>query len=89
MPFTTVAIESADEMNDFDGKPFAVGVFIIGEEAEGAEIDMAFALDVTDGDGDTSEGTLNVTTIPEGSVIPGTAADEALIGGSGDDILNG
>jgi hypothetical protein len=69
---------------------FDLGGIEVTTETTGNPIPMEFDLTVTDEDGDTSDGTLAVTTVPDGgATITGSGADEALIGGSGADRLEG
>ena len=84
MEMTNVTSEGA--AND----TFDLGGFEVTSVGAGEPIDMEFDLIVSDEDGDTADGTLLVTTNPDGgSVLVGTGADETLIGGSGDDTLTG
>jgi Ca2+-binding RTX toxin-like protein len=95
LQFNSVEVTNADgETNPddgtFSGNPFALGEFGFDIATAGDPILMDFDLTVSDEDGDTADGTLAVTTIPDGgATITGTGADEALIGGSGDDTLDG
>jgi Ca2+-binding RTX toxin-like protein len=73
----------------FTGDAFATGAFGFDNVIEGDEIALAFDMLATDADGDTSNGTLDVTISPEGHVALGTDLDEVLIGDSGVDILIG
>ena len=88
--FNSVEITNADGAT-FDGSPFAVGGFEFSTAAEGEQIDMSFDLEVTDGDGDTSSGTIDIAAIPEGDTVDASGATEgtALIGSSGEDNLLG
>jgi hypothetical protein len=54
----------------------------------GNPVSLSAPLTVTDGDGDTASGAINVTLDPT-HVISGTAAGESLIGTSGNDTLIG
>ena len=74
----------------YTGANFDVGGLGFDVVGEGSNVDMDFALTVTDADGDTAAGTLDVTMFPDGgATITGGVDAEALIGGSGDDTLDG
>ncbi|WP_415885377.1 type I secretion C-terminal target domain-containing protein [Neptuniibacter sp. QD37_6] len=85
-------------------KGFDVSGINVGVDVDGTAIDMNFALDVVDADGDTNSGTLNVTVLPDivgtdnaetltaddgDSALFGLGGNDILIGGAGDDLLIG
>jgi hypothetical protein len=73
----------------FSGSPFSVGAFGFDSAVAGEDVPMEFNVELTDGDGDTSNGTIAVTTTPDDGVIMGTVDSEAVVGSNGDDILIG
>jgi T1SS-143 domain-containing protein len=58
--FNGVLVQSTD--SDFD-----LGVFSIGQVDTGDPVDLSFDVTATDGDGDTSTGTIDVTLVPDTS----------------------
>ncbi|MGD8311582.1 MAG: type I secretion C-terminal target domain-containing protein, partial [Gammaproteobacteria bacterium] len=83
----------------FSSSPFALGAFGYDSATEGDEIDLSFNVLASDGDADTSAGTLDVTispdgdaataTDPTGQALIGDSSNDILVGGAGDDILTG
>ena len=75
----------------------ALDNFVIGTQQSGDPIDLSFDLEVTDSDGDTNDGTLDVTLLPQldgeagvvNDVLVSNGDGEILIGGLGDDTLTG
>ncbi|HEX9790264.1 MAG TPA: hypothetical protein VGA60_06350, partial [Kiloniellales bacterium] len=75
----------------------AVDSFVIASQQSGDPIDLSFDLQVTDSDGDTNSGTLDVTLLPQLNGQPGVVNDtlvsngdaEILVGGLGNDTLTG
>jgi hypothetical protein len=93
-------IDFSDPNNPFVVNPdandnFDLGGFEVSTSSAGEPINMSFDLGVTDEDGDTSTGTLQVSVLPEivGSagvdLLTGTDNAEFIIGGNSNDILTG
>jgi hypothetical protein len=93
-------IDFSDPNNPFVVNPdandnFDLGGFEVSTSSAGEPINMSFDLSITDEDGDTSTGTLQVTALPEiiGSegvdLLTGTENAEFIIGGNSNDILTG
>jgi len=55
----------------------------------GHDVPMSFNVTATDADGDTSSGTISVTTTPLKATINGDASDNLLVAGIGGETLNG
>ncbi|QEL24126.1 type I secretion C-terminal target domain-containing protein [Bosea sp. F3-2] len=55
----------------------------------GHDVPMSFNVTATDADGDTSLGTISVTTTPLKATINGDASDNLLVAGIGGETLNG
>jgi len=88
--FGATTFDRVQITNDSTNTTFDMGNFGAGSSAQGGELALSLDLTVTDQDGDTSSGTLDMTTFPDGNAhILGTAADETLIGGSGMETLTG
>ena len=86
-PFGAVEIENSgttDTQLNLHG-------YSIAAEGMGNSIDLNFALQLTDGDGDTAAGSLHLTVQPAGATLGDASAThgQALVGGSGDDTLIG
>jgi VCBS repeat-containing protein len=94
------------EFHHAGGDAFAIGNFntlAVSEIDLPIDITLPGYVQITDGDGDTASGTINVLLVPEGttytSVISGTAGDDTLTdttsggnllyGGDGNDSLSG
>jgi hypothetical protein len=93
-------IDFSDPTNPFVVNPdandnFDLGGFEVSTSNAGEPINMSFDLSVTDEDGDTSTGILQVTALPEiiGSegvdLLTGTDNAEFIIGGNSNDTLTG
>jgi len=107
--FEAVQIENADTDMIFDvltsanvtlsGSPFSIGGFAVGTVSAGSEINFDVDLVGSDGDGDTTTGTLDITISPDGNTatapdssdyaLMGDSSNDILVGNSGDDILIG
>ncbi|MCK5612208.1 VCBS domain-containing protein, partial [Candidatus Pacearchaeota archaeon] len=93
--FDAVKVENASGMELFgsilDGDEFDLSGFGYYSVEEGSSVNLSFDLQVTDGDGDTSSGTLNMIVMPEGDPIDasGELDGVSIIGGSGQDTLTG
>ena len=81
---------------DSDG--FSVNSLGFNVVNAGDNVPMVFDVELTDQDGDTSQGSIGLTVTPEGGTLTGTVAGESLIGGSlaetlvggdGNDVLYG
>ncbi|MGB0205693.1 MAG: calcium-binding protein, partial [Neptuniibacter sp.] len=73
----------------FSGSSFAVGGFGFDTALSGSDIPLEFDITLSDGDNDTSAGTIALTVTPDDGVITGTSSNETLSGGAGNDILTG
>jgi len=60
----------------FTGQPFGAGAFTFGVNDAGDPVDFHLPVLMTDGDGDTSTGSIPVTVYPEGQVPAATLAAE-------------
>ena len=85
--FNRIEIENFDDGDNGDG--FALNNFGIDVTTAGADIPLSFDLQVTDEDGDSSTGVIELTVTPDDGTITGTNVSETLIGGSGDEMLIG
>ena len=75
-----------------DGKNFDLGAISILSFDAGSPIDLSFGVQITDGDGDTATGTVNVQLDPGGEAPInkiGDADPNTINGASGHDTLNG
>jgi VCBS repeat-containing protein len=68
---------------------FKLGVFSYGEDSFGTPMEMEYQIQGTDGDGDTTDGFINVTIFANGGVAVGTTGPDTMVGGEGDDKLLG
>ena len=91
--FEAVEITNADGLDvpdtisdTFSGHPFSLGGFVIA--GEGSQVDFE-ELDViiTDRDGDTAVGTIDISVTPDIGTATGSESAESILGGSGDDLL--
>jgi hypothetical protein len=109
--FNAIKVEGAgdDPDPDLDGEfgagEFKLGSFSYGEESFGVPIQLNYALQGMDTDGDTVTGGLEVNLYPEkstisaatdgelleggGKLLEGSALDDNILGGDNDDILIG
>ena len=86
--YNRVEVQNYDEgSGDKDG--FSIHKFSYGVLGSGDSIDMTFDVTLQDGDGDSSTGQIDLSVSPEGLILNGTAINESLIGGSGDDVFHG
>jgi Ca2+-binding RTX toxin-like protein len=87
---TAAGFDRMEVFNAADSKPsFDLSGITIGSNVGGSPIDMSFDVEVTDKDGDTSDGTIEVKMVPAGQTLTGTDGDDALIGDSSNDVLIG
>jgi len=73
---------------------FSLGLFNYGENSAGTPIELKHNVVGTDGDGDTVNGTIDLTLFPDTTAFTGsnptpTSANDTFIGTSGVDTLNG
>jgi hypothetical protein len=74
---------------------FSLGFFSYGENNAGSSIDLSYLVDGTDGDGDKTSSTIDVSLYPDatsssGTSFAGTAANETFLGTQGaDGAING
>ena len=71
------------------GSQFAISNVGTQSFQNGTDKLLNFNLIATDTDGDTSSGTLSITTKPLATTINGTSSDDLLVGGIGSQTLNG
>ncbi|WP_415911472.1 retention module-containing protein [Neptuniibacter sp. QD37_11] len=76
-----------DETAGTDGK-FSLDNLQVQSTNAGDPVDESFATTLTDADGDTSSGTIDVTFTPASSIV-GTSGDDNLLGTAGDDLVYG
>jgi len=100
--FTNDGFDGLEVTNDTtagtDGK-FSLSNLKVLSVDSGSAIDLSFDTTLTDADGDTSTGTVDVTLAPDAVTVlgtsgddfnlTGTAIDDIIFGGAGDDILVG
>ncbi|MEQ8355999.1 MAG: hypothetical protein RH942_10725, partial [Kiloniellaceae bacterium] len=97
--FTRLEVESVDSDNEFRVSEVGFGASQAGEP-----IDLSFGVVGTDEDGDSADGILNVTVLPQqtgsdlantltatqyGSDLEGRGGNDTLNGGAADDLLQG
>ena len=74
-------------------KNYSIGGLSIESTNLGAPVDLTYNLNLTDGDGDVSNGVLNLTLEPTAlsaaNIITGTAGNDTLYGGASNDTLSG
>jgi hypothetical protein len=68
---------------------FKLGFFSYGEDSFGTPIELQYAIQGIDGDGDTTDGVIHATMYPDGGVWTGTLGNDVHDGTLGDDILLG
>jgi|GEM_PF-1699189 len=92
-----------DDANKFDAiqvealpttDTFSLGFFTYGTDSAGAAIELNYNIIGTDGDGDTVDGTVDVTLYPDalsstGDNLTGTSGADILLGTDGNDTLSG
>jgi hypothetical protein len=89
--FSRLEIENVDT----GGQSFRVTEVTFSTIASGEPIDLSFDVDVVDGDGDSAEGTIDVTVLPQqvgtddGDLMTAGPSGGNLVGGAGDDTLIG
>jgi len=86
--FNRLEVENADT----SGNDFRITEVGFGTSDSGDPIDLSLDVTVTDQDGDSSSGTIDVTLLPEitgDGTLLGNGSDEFLVGGTGADDLIG
>jgi VCBS repeat-containing protein len=78
---------------DYDsGAPFAINNIFYEEATAGSPLDVQFQTTLTDGDGDTSTGAIDVNLQPAdnaNNTFAGAAGNDTLFGAGGNDTLTG
>ncbi|MDR5866003.1 type I secretion C-terminal target domain-containing protein, partial [Halomonas koreensis] len=69
-----------------DGQ-FSIGSLEVSQSDAGDPVDLTFDTTLTDADGDTASGTIEVTAAPADADILGTSGSDDLVGDSGDNFL--
>jgi Ca2+-binding RTX toxin-like protein len=93
--FNSIEIENADGIGGAEGDDFVIGEYVVSAEVSGEPIDLAFDVDVVDEDGDASDGTIDVTVLPQqvagdgGATLTAGVNGGDLVGGDGNDSLVG
>jgi Ca2+-binding RTX toxin-like protein len=81
-----------DAVNTTDN--FSLSFFTYGENSAGTAIDLSYGIVGTDGDGDSANGTIDVSLYPDatsssGTNLTGGSSTDTLLGTQGIDTLNG
>jgi Ca2+-binding RTX toxin-like protein len=93
-----ITVSSADGYNRIEIEnpagselTYDIGAFTYVNISSGSSIDFSFDTTLTDGDGDTATGTVDLTVNPEANanVLTGSEFDDTLLGGGNNDILTG
>jgi len=93
--FNSIEIENADGIGGAEGDDFVIGEYVVSAEASGEPVDLSFDVDVVDEDGDASDGTIDVTVLPQqvagdgGATLTAGVNGGDLVGGDGNDSLIG
>ncbi|MGB6081774.1 MAG: Ig-like domain-containing protein, partial [Xanthobacteraceae bacterium] len=77
------------EVSNTSANSFAISNVGYLHQDVGDPLHLAFNVLATDADGDQSNGSIAVTTVPLTSTITGTASDDLLVAGAGGQILSG
>ncbi|MFC7090320.1 type I secretion C-terminal target domain-containing protein, partial [Halomonas salifodinae] len=75
-----------EKILDTDGK-FSLNDLKVSQSDTGDPVDLSFDTILTDTDGDTATGTIEVTAAPAEADILGTSGNDDLVGDSGDNFL--
>ena len=94
--YTADGYDGIKIMNESGGK-FSLSNMKVEVTNIGDPVDQSFDTILTDADGDTSEGTIDVTFAPSDAILgnsntnilPGTGEDDMIFGGDGDDTIDG
>ncbi|KFC65736.1 putative Calcium binding hemolysin protein [Bosea sp. LC85] len=89
-----ISVFTADGYNRVEvaysgGQAFALANVGYLTSTVGDPVSLSFNVTATDADGDTSAGTIAVTTTPFAAAITGTAGDDLLVTGNAGETLNG
>ncbi|MFZ5673638.1 MAG: beta strand repeat-containing protein, partial [Pseudomonadota bacterium] len=71
------------------GSEFSISKVGYLQNNTGVDLAMSFGITATDADGDTSTGSISITTTPIKNTINGTTGADSLVAGIGGDTLNG
>jgi VCBS repeat-containing protein len=83
--FTSLEYHYVD--SDPDDSTFALGGFGASTLDPGEQVVFDLALELTDADGDTASGSINVVLAPEATTDLGTIGDDILVGSGLDDVI--